>query len=343
MQISVRPRSFFETRKGKKQEKHHFRTNRIISINSISASEETLPFSMEYANADNVLILYFDKANLMSADQAKRIFDFASADERTPLIIEADNISYAYTIGKVLNWYLNCYCKDNYSSYHAFKIFNQHIAANNHICRIMLAELKNRHENLKKMMKSIRLRRMKKCFLDTLSGTYAVKLYQQHPALEKWFKKIDCITFSESVAKGDPEVIKLAQCKFLRAGCGITRFDGKILVTDINSDGRMHDIFTKMLKLATPETYTVKGDDYKEFFAPFEKYSIKHIWQNHRYFLKLVKNSPKDAAIYLLADTQFKSADIYGKVGISIGEKKFDGLYAKSLLSNSSKPGRVLT
>ena len=99
----------------------------------------------------------------------------------------------------------------------------------------------------------------------------------------------------------------------------------------------MHDIFTKMLKLATPETYKVKGDDYKEFFAPFEKYFIKHIWQNHRYFLKLLKNSPKDAAIYLLADTQFKSANIYGKVGISIGEKKFDEFYAEYLLSGSGK------
>ena len=162
MQISVRPRSFFETRKGEKQEKHHFRTNRIISINSISASEETLPFSKEYSHADNVLILYFDKADFMSANQAKRIFDFASADERTPFIIEADNISYAYTIGKVLNWYLNCCCKDNYSSYHAFKIYNQHIAANGHICRIMLAELQNRHGNLKTMTYSIRLRKMRK-------------------------------------------------------------------------------------------------------------------------------------------------------------------------------------
>ena len=175
MKISIKPRSFFEVRKGEKREKHFFSTNRIISINSIPASDETLPFSMEYANADNVLVLYINPANTMSADQTKRIFDFASADDRTPLIIEADNISYAYTIGKVLNWYLNCYCKDNYSSYHAFKIYNQHIAANGHICRIMLAELKNRHENLKMMTYSIRLRRMRKCFLDTLAGFYACK------------------------------------------------------------------------------------------------------------------------------------------------------------------------
>lgn len=337
MKISIKPRSFFEVRKGEKREKHFFSTNRIISINSISASEETLPFSKEYFHADNVLVLYINPANAMSADQAKRILDFASADDRTPVIVEADDVSCASAIGKVLNWYFNCYCKDNYSVYCAFKIFNQHIAANDHICRIMLAELQNRHGNLKKMMKSIRLRRMKKRFLDTLAGTYAVKLYQQHPALEKWFKKIDCITFSESVAKGDPEVIKLAQCKFLRAGCGITRFDGKILVTDINSDGRMYDIFAKMLKLAIPETYSVKGDDHKKFFAPFEKYFIKHVWQNHRSFLKLMKNSPKDAAIYLLADALFKSANIYGKVGISIGEKKFDELYAEYLLSGSGK------
>ena len=161
---------------------------------------------------------------------------------------------------------------------------------------------------------------------NTPMNKTAVKLYQQHPGLEKWFKKLDCVSFSESVVKGDSKVFKLARCKFLRAGCGITRFKGKMLITDINSDGRMYDIFAKMLKLATPETYTVKGDDYKEFFAPFEKYFIKHIWQNHRYFLKLMKNSPKDAAIYLLADTQFKSANIYGKVGISDGAKKFDSL-----------------
>ena len=62
MHISVKPRSFFETRKGEKQEKHHFCTNRIISINSIPASDETLPFSMEYSHADNVLVLYINPA-----------------------------------------------------------------------------------------------------------------------------------------------------------------------------------------------------------------------------------------------------------------------------------------
>ena len=50
--------------------------------------------SKEYSHADNVLILYFNKADLMSADQAKQIVDFVSADNRTPLIIEADNLSF---------------------------------------------------------------------------------------------------------------------------------------------------------------------------------------------------------------------------------------------------------
>ena len=62
MKISIKPRSFFEVRKGEKREKHFFSTNRIISINSIPASDETLPFSMEYANADNVLVLYINPA-----------------------------------------------------------------------------------------------------------------------------------------------------------------------------------------------------------------------------------------------------------------------------------------
>ena len=50
-----------------------------------------------------------------------------------------------------------------------------------------------------------------------------------------------------------------------------------------------------------------------------------------------MKISIKPRSFFEVADTQFKSANIYGKVGISIGEKKFDELYAEYLLSGSGK------
>ena len=50
-----------------------------------------------------------------------------------------------------------------------------------------------------------------------------------------------------------------------------------------------------------------------------------------------MKISIKPRSFLEVADTQFKSANIYGKVGISIGEKKFDELYAEYLLSGSGK------
>ena len=79
MQIYVHARSFFEARQGTRRERKLFRDNRIISINSVSFPSEEPPFSEEFLDADNLLILYFDDVdegfpNAMTPEQAKQIF-----------------------------------------------------------------------------------------------------------------------------------------------------------------------------------------------------------------------------------------------------------------------------
>ena len=268
-----------------------------------------------------------NSANKLNAKQSEQIIDFVCTDAHIPLIIyEAGVTSCAGAISKVLNWYLNCYLRDNYSEYRSFRIFNPNIVRDVCVCKLLLKELQNRHGSLKSMLNTIRLRRKRKNLLDTFQGLYAAKIYQQHPQMMKWLKKLNCISFSEKVISGNPEVIRFACCQFLHSGCGITQYKGNILVTEINENCRMQEIFEKMLKIVTPETYSIKGENYEDFFTPFENHFKLSAYRNNRYFLELLKNSPKDAVIYLLADTQFKSANIYGKAGISICAEKFDSL-----------------
>lgn len=150
---------------------------------------------------------------------------------------------------------------------------------------------------------------------------------QQHPKLEKWFRKLDCVCFSREVIKGNPEIIKYAEAKFLYSGCGIRSTDGNILVTDINGNGRMRENFEQMLQMVTPAVYAVKGEALSEFFLPFEKEIMTSAHNGHEHLLKLLKDDPKEAALYLLVQTRFSHINIYGKEKISLLARKFDALY----------------
>ena len=332
MKILLKSCVFFENRRGGAREKHLFRNYRIIFINCDQAPAERLPFSEEYVKSGDLLILYIGGVEAqtvyaLTPEQAGQIVDFISCDDRRPVIVAgADGTDWL--VGRVLNWYCNCYLKDNYPEYRLFRIFNSRTGDNVYFCRQLLDELQRRHGSWQIMLETIRLRRKRLRLLSVLTMCRAVKYDWRTPPLAEWFRKLDCISFSEKAVSGNPDAIRFAIGKFLRAGCGITRYDGRILAVDIYSDGRMQEIFAQMCKLAMPESYAVKQEDDEKFFAPFTPYFHKRACRNSRYFLKLVKNSPEDAAIYLLAETQFKTANIYGKQGIVIQAKKFDALYA---------------
>ena len=92
MQIYVHARSFFEACQGTKLERELFRNYRIISINSVSFPSEEPPFSEEFLDAENLLILYFDDVdagfpNAMTAEQARAIVDFVRLEDARPIIV----------------------------------------------------------------------------------------------------------------------------------------------------------------------------------------------------------------------------------------------------------------
>ena len=156
---------------------------------------------------------------------------------------------------------------------------------------------------------------------------YFDNLYSEYPELEKWIKSFNCINYSENVVAGNPEVLKYAKCKFLHIGCGVTCYNNKVLIVDINNDGKMLEVFEQMLQMVTPESYSIKGENYQEFFAPFEdKFQARNLG-NIEYFKKLLHNSPKDTAIYILAESQYRYSSVWGRYGITLGAKKFNKLY----------------
>ena len=92
MQIYVKARSFFEARQGTSRERELFRDNRIISINNVSFPAEPPPFSEEFLDAENLLILYFDDvdegfSNAMTPEQARAIVDFVRHEDNRPIIV----------------------------------------------------------------------------------------------------------------------------------------------------------------------------------------------------------------------------------------------------------------
>ena len=167
MQIYVHARSFFEARQGTKRERELFRDNRIISINSVSHPAEVPPFSEEFLDADNLLILYFDDVeegfpNAMTPEQAKQIVDFIRIEDDHPIIVHCTaGISRSGAVGEVLNWYFNRFEADD-SAYRKFEIMHPDIVPNAHVHRLLLAELQRNYEKLRKEVKVVRLKHLRK-------------------------------------------------------------------------------------------------------------------------------------------------------------------------------------
>ena len=167
MQIYVHARSFFEARQGIKRERELFRDNRIISINSVSHPAEVPPFSEEFLDADNLLILYFDDVeegfpNAMTPEQAKQIVDFIRIEDDRPIIVHCTaGISRSGAVGEVLNWYFNRFEADD-SDYRKFEIMHPDIVPNSHVRRLLLTELQCNHEKLRAKIKTVRSKYLKK-------------------------------------------------------------------------------------------------------------------------------------------------------------------------------------
>ena len=167
MQIYVHARSFFEARQGTKRERELFRDNRIISINSVSHPAEVPPFSEEFLDADNLLILYFDDVDegfphAMTPEQAKQIVDFISIEDNRPIIVHCTaGISRSGAVGEVLNWYFNRF-EANDLDYRKFEIMHPDIVPNAHVRRLLLTELQRNHEKLRAKIKTVRSKYLKK-------------------------------------------------------------------------------------------------------------------------------------------------------------------------------------
>ena len=165
MQINVKARTFFEVAQGGERERYFFRTSRIISINNVSFPAEPPPFSDEFLHAENLLVLYFDdvdegQPHAMTPEQAKRIVDFVRIEDPRPIFVHCTaGISRSGAVGEVLNWYFNRYLEDEPGDYQRFQLMHRDLVPNAHVQRLLLTEFQRDHENLKAMMRKVRLRR----------------------------------------------------------------------------------------------------------------------------------------------------------------------------------------
>lgn len=334
MTIFPPEQKFLQDTQSKRMEKWFFRNMRIISIHSADSRTEPLPYSEGSLHSENLLVLYFDDVeegspDAMTPEQAGQIVDFVgNCPERMIYIHYTSGHSAAMAVHDVLNWYFNCFLEDNPADYRLNNSIGKTdpVSPNPYVQRLLQAELQRRYGEMPDMLENIHLRQCRKSLQHQLRSLYALKSFDGNPQFGKWFQKFDCIWFSKNVISGDPEVIRMAESKFLHSQCGVTSCQGKLLIVDIGGEGKMGEIFDQMLQLATPETYAVKGDDPEEFFAPFEAHFRKMICSGSKYFQNLLKNSPKDAAIFLLAEKCFKHVGIYNKQFIAQQAKKFDAL-----------------
>ena len=141
MNISVVPRKWFVERKGSKEEKKIFSTCNVISIitpehKPTNFKDEDIPFSNEYRNNENVLVLKYHDAHspgegvvLMSDNDAMKVKNFVDKiDKIKPLIIHCTaGKSRSYTTGYCLNIYVNMICEENMKDFHEFMDNNKGI------------------------------------------------------------------------------------------------------------------------------------------------------------------------------------------------------------------------
>ena len=149
MQIYVKARSFFEARQGTPREAELFMKYRIISINNVSFPAEPPPFSPEFLDSENLLVLYFDDVEdgpaAMTPAQAKRIADFVCSGSPRPIVVHCSaGISRSGAVGEVLNWYFNRFLADNEADYRAFGLRHPDLVPNAHVRKLLLDELRSR-------------------------------------------------------------------------------------------------------------------------------------------------------------------------------------------------------
>lgn len=98
MQISVKGREYFERIRGKDAEGELFAKARVISVNSVRIHEDP-PFSKQYWEADNVLVLHFDDVDdpdspfqrgrrFMTESDAEAIAQFAESPDPMPIFVQ---------------------------------------------------------------------------------------------------------------------------------------------------------------------------------------------------------------------------------------------------------------
>ena len=162
MEILVKSRYFFENIRGTAEETALFSKFRVISINSIRIPEEP-PFSQEYWNEENVLILRFDdvddpndefhqRGHAMTEADAEAIACFVETADQRPIIVHCTaGISRSGAIGATLNEYFNKKCTLNESDHDAFWVQNRNVSPNLHVMKLLWRHLQL--ENVKCKMK----------------------------------------------------------------------------------------------------------------------------------------------------------------------------------------------
>ena len=165
--------------------------------------------------------------------------------------------------------------------------------------------------------------------LYAINRKLANKIYD---ILNPYFDDYDCVCFSENISCNHPKLLEYAIRKFRHSDCGITRYNGMILVIDTAGRGEMREIFSRFLEMAVPENYMFKGNDAEKFFQPFEnpiKSNIMHNCIKYDDVLRLIMADPHTAARYALADQMGRGGNMWMRHLIYEHAKRFDECYAE--------------
>jgi predicted protein tyrosine phosphatase len=153
MKITVKGRRYFELIRGTDEEVALFEKMRVISVNSVRVHEEP-PFSRQYLNADNVLILHFDdlddptseyqqSGHFITADDVEAIAAFVEKPDPRPIMVHCTaGISRSGAIGACLNEYYNKKIAHHEEDHDAFWYNHPNISPNLYIMNLLWKRLK---------------------------------------------------------------------------------------------------------------------------------------------------------------------------------------------------------
>ena len=149
MKINVVPRSFFESRMGKSEEKDILASHRVISIQTSNGDDTNPPFSPELLNSPNLLCLVFDDVIDDSGRQfteadVKAILDFVCDDTLSVFVHCTAGIARSGAVGEVLDWYYNCWKTQNDEDHLYFLLENPQVMPNSTVRRLLMRELYSR-------------------------------------------------------------------------------------------------------------------------------------------------------------------------------------------------------